>query len=105
MRFCKNCGMENPAGSAVCQNCGSTSFQPQFPVIPKSSAPNLPLGTRFVMYLIAIFMPPLGLIIGLLLPTTPFEGSEKLSKSILRLSTVMFFVVLACMAALFVGSL
>lgn len=95
MKNCPYCGQQNPESNQFCNKCGADMMN-----VPKPEPDNINLpvynnqsvlengSVKFVLYLHCIFVPIVGLILGLLVSITPFQGQKELSSKLIACACI-----------------
>lgn len=96
MKNCPYCGQLNPEENQFCVSCGQDMAnvskeqiaayqQVKESIVSKASV-------KFVLYFISIFLPVLGLILGLQVAATPFEGQKRFSSGLIHCACISCIV-------------
>lgn len=115
MKSCPYCGQQNPEENRFCNKCGKELTNGAVPEVTNSNvtasnnmAPNIPQTgplirsvwdfgvVKFILYIYSIFLPPIGLLFGLLVSLTPFRNQGKLSRDLIHIAclfTIVWFIV------------
>ncbi|HIZ16655.1 MAG TPA: zinc-ribbon domain-containing protein [Firmicutes bacterium] len=84
---CPVCGQENETSSQFCSKCGTEILKSEKPCVRKDEKYNNPLdkfSVKFILNLACVFIPILGLILGLLVSLTPFSGHKECASSLIK---------------------
>ena len=106
MKPCPYCGQSNPEENQFCNNCGADMVnQTQTPASVLQASPLTAGYVKFVLYVLCIFLPILGLPLGFLVSLSPFANQQNLSSSLIKVSAafMIVWICLAFWAAFFVG--
>ncbi len=110
MKNCPYCGQQNPEENQFCNKCGADMAKFTAPEtvyanyqMDTSVVQNIPYiqsvlekgVVKFILYLHCIFVPLVGLILGLLVSLTPFRNQKKLSSKLIIcacIASIVWFV-------------
>lgn len=111
MKNCPYCGQQNPEENRYCNKCGKELTNGAVPEVTNSNvtasnnmAPNIPQTVpstrsiwdfgvvKFILYIYSIFLPPIGLLFGLLVSLTPFQNQCKLSRDLIHTACICMII-------------
>lgn len=110
MKNCPYCGQQNPEENRFCNKCGKDMEKFSVPETVYANHPtndimaqNTPYiqsvwekgVVKFILYLHCIFVPLVGLILGLLVSFTPFRNQKELSSKLITcacIATIIWFI-------------
>lgn len=89
-KFCQNCGSQIDAKAEICPKCGVKV------ALPETQAPTG--GVQIFLYLIAFFIPIIGIIIGIIYITRPNKDAQNIGMGCLVLSIIsaIMGIILVC---------
>jgi hypothetical protein len=101
MKNCPYCGQQNPEENQFCNKCGADLLKIPAPVNPEERETDytryeksvLEKGcVEFFLYIHCIFVPLIGLILGLLVSLTPFRNQKELSSKLITCACIAAIV-------------
>lgn len=110
MKNCPYCGQQNPEENRFCNKCGKDMIKFTVPEavyanhqMDNSMVQNTPYiqsvlekgVVKFILYLHCVFVPLVGLILGLLVSLTPFQNQKELSSKLITcacIATIVWFI-------------